>query len=204
MALKIVQAGEKVLRQRAAALTVEQIRSRETKQLIEEMRQTMYAAPGVGLAAPQVGVPLQLAVIEDKAEYQKDVPAEVIQARERKPVGFHVIVNPVITLEAGEDVAFFEGCLSVAGATAVVERARRVRVDCLDHKGKAQTIRASGWYARILQHEIDQLQGTLYLDRMMTRTFMTVENFGKFWKYAGRAEWGELLEANPLTGKPIR
>lgn len=197
MALKIVQAGEKVLRQRAAVLTPDQIRSKETRQLIEQMRETMYEAPGVGLAAPQIGLPLQLAVIEDKAEYQKDAPPEFIKERERKPVGFHVIANPVITLEPDDSVAFFEGCLSVAGATAVVKRARRVRVDCLDHKGKPCTINASGWYARILQHEIDHLHGTLYVDRMLTRTFMTVDNFSRLWKYAGENEWGELL--NPGT-----
>jgi peptide deformylase len=197
MALKIVQAGEKVLRQRAAVLTAEQIRSKETQLLIDQMRETMHEAPGVGLAAPQIGLPLQLAVIEDKAEYQKDAPAEFIKERERKPVGFHVIVNPVITLEPDDDVAFFEGCLSVAGLTAVVKRARHVRVECLDHKGKPRTIDASGWYARILQHEIDHLHGTLYVDRMMTRTFMTVDNFSRLWKYARENEWSELLK--PVT-----
>ena len=193
MALKILQAGEKVLRQRAALLTGDQIRSRETQQLIEEMRATMREAPGVGLAAPQVGLPLQLAVIEDKAEEQKDTPPEFNKDRERKPVSFHVIVNPVITLDPGDEVAFFEGCLSVAGSTAVVSRARRVRVHCLDHKGKPLTIHASGWYARILQHEIDHLHGTLYIDRMLTRTFMTVDNFTRLWKYSKEEQWNELL-----------
>jgi peptide deformylase len=196
MALTILQAGERVLRQRAGLLTIEQLRSRETRQLIDEMRQTMREAPGVGLAAPQIGVPLQLAVIEDKAEFQSDAPPEFVKEREREPVPFHVIVNPVLTIETGDDVAFFEGCLSVAGATAVVARARRVRVNCLDHKGKPRTIHASGWYARILQHEIDHLNGTLYLDRMLTRTFMTVDNFARFWKYARQNEWSELLTNN--------
>ena len=108
-----------------------------------------------------------------------------------------MIVNPVITLEPDDDVAFFEGCLSVAGLTAVVKRARHVRVECLDHKGKPRTIDASGWYARILQHEIDHLHGTLYVDRMMTRTFMTVDNFSRLWKYARENEWSELLK--PVT-----
>jgi peptide deformylase len=141
MGLKIVQAGEKVLRQRARALTVNEIRSRATQQLIDSLRETMHAAPGVGLAAPQIGLGLQLAVIEDKAEYQRDAPPDFIQERERKPVAFHVLVNPVITLEPGDEAEFFEGCLSVAGATAVVSRARRARVDCLDHNGKSKTIR---------------------------------------------------------------
>jgi peptide deformylase len=193
MGLKIVQAGEKVLRQRARALTVNEIRSRATQQLIDSLRETMHAAPGVGLAAPQIGLGLQLAVIEDKAEYQRDAPPDFIQERERKPVAFHVLVNPVITLEPGDEAEFFEGCLSVAGATAVVSRARRARVDCLDHNGKSKTIHATGWYARILQHEIDHLYGTLYVDRMLTRTFMTLENFNNYWKYAAKERWGELL-----------
>jgi len=191
--MKIVQAGERVLRQRARPLTVKELRSRETRRLIESMRETMHAAPGVGLAAPQVGSPLQLAVIEDPAE----APPEILKDRERQPVAFHVIVNPVITLDPGNDLSFFEGCLSVAGSTAVVARARRVRVDCLAHKGNPRTIHASGWYARILQHEIDHLHGTLYLDRMLTRTFMTVENFNQFWKSAGPEEWSQLLSSSP-------
>jgi peptide deformylase len=194
MGLKIVQAGEKVLRQRASALSVNQIRSRETQELIDAMRETMYEAPGVGLAAPQIGLSVQLAVIEDKAEYQREAPVDFIKERERKPVAFHVIANPVITVEPGDEAEFFEGCLSVAGATAVVSRARRVRVDCLDHKGKPRTIHASGWYARILQHEIDHLFGTLYVDRMLTRTFMTVENFTRYWKYSNKEAWSVLLD----------
>ncbi len=70
------------------------------------------------------------------------------------------------------DVEFFEGCLSLPGYTAIVPRAREVRVECLDDKGARQVIEASGWYARILQHEIDHLQGTLYLDRMLSRTLL--------------------------------
>ena len=193
MQLNIIQAGEKVLRQRANPLSVEDLRARETRQLIESMRETMYSAPGVGLAAPQIGLPVQLAVIEDKAEYQRDSPPEFLKERDRQPVPFQVLVNPVITLEPGDDVAFFEGCLSVSGATAVVARARRVRVDCLDHKGKPCTIHASGWYARILQHEIDHLHGMLYLDRMLTRTFMTLDNFNRYWKTAPALAWRELL-----------
>ena len=191
-----------VLRQRAAPLTVDQLRSRETKQLIDAMRETMHDAPGVGLAAPQVGLPLQLAVIEDKPEYHRDAPPEFIKEREREPVAFHVIVNPVITLLPGDDVTFFEGCLSVAGATAVVPRARHVRVDCLDHKGKPRTIHASGWYARILQHEIDHLYGTLYLDHMLSRTFMNLENFTRLWKYSKEKEWSELLDKSPIKKTP--
>ena len=105
MNLKIVQAGEPVLREAARPLTAAEIASAEIQQLIELMRETMRDAPGVGLAAPQIGLPLQLAVIEDVAE---------IEATERAPVPFHVIANPRLTLGA-EMVDFFEGCLSVEG-----------------------------------------------------------------------------------------
>ena len=192
MRLKIVQVGEPVLRQAARRLTPDDIRSRDTQQLIEWMRETMYDAPGVGLAAPQVGLGLQLAVIEDKPEYIKDNPAAA-KERDRKPVPFHVIVNPAITLLDDPGIEFFEGCLSLAGFTAVVPRARRVRVDCLDHNGKSKTIEASGWYARILQHEIDHLQGTVYIDRMYARTFMEMENYTRHWRDKPTPEALKLL-----------
>jgi peptide deformylase len=181
MPLDIVQAGETVLRERARSLSTARIRSREVQRLIESMRETMYKAPGVGLAAPQVGKDLQIAVIEDKPEYVKDTDPKILKERERTPVPFHVIINPRIALEEVR-VEFFEGCLSLTGFTAVVSRARRVRVDCLDHQGEPRTIEATGWYARILQHEIDHLYGTLYIDRMYSRTFMGMENFNRYWK----------------------
>src|SRR5277367_5226045 len=146
--LEIKSAGEPVLRQTARKLTREEILSPTVQQLIENMRETMYKAPGVGLAAPQIGLGLQLAVIEDKAEYMKDIRPEVLAERERKPVPFQVIINPVLTLEASPDADFFEGCLSLPGLTALVLRAGRVRVECLDHRARPQTIHASGWYAR--------------------------------------------------------
>jgi peptide deformylase len=182
MKLKIMQVGEAVLRRQTKALTPEEIRSRETQNLIEWMRETMYDAPGVGLAAPQIGLGLQLAVIEDKPENMKDASADFIKERERKPVPFHVVINPKISLESAADVEFFEGCLSLAGFTAMVARALKVRVECLDHKGNAKVIEASGWYARILQHEIDHLKGTVYIDRMYPRTLMSVDNFNRYWK----------------------
>lgn len=192
MRLKIVQAGEAVLRQRARMLTREEISAPETQRLIEAMRDTMHDAPGVGLAAPQVGLGLQLAIIEDKPEYIRETPAEISREREREPIPFHVIINPEIV--AGEEQAeFFEGCLSVTGFTALVRRAKRVKVECLDHTGEAKTIVASGWYARILQHEIDHLHGTLYLDRMYTRSFMSGDNFNRYWKSKPVAEMVELL-----------
>lgn len=192
MRLKIVQAGEQVLRETARPLNGAEIRSREIQDLIDSMRETMHDAPGVGLAAPQVGQALQIAVIEDKPEYTRDAPATFIKERERKPVPFHVLINPRIVSSSGPEIEFFEGCLSVAGFTAVVGRTRQVRVECLDQNGEGRAIDASGWYARILQHEIDHLQGALYVDRMQTRTFMTVENYNRYWKEKTIAETRKL------------
>jgi peptide deformylase len=149
------------------------------RDLIALMRETMRDAPGVGLAAPQIGLPLQLAVIEDREELFKGIDPAALAQRERRPVPFQVIINPAITVD-GPDVEFFEGCLSLAGFSAVVPRAQRARVECLDHNGEPVVIEASGWHARILQHEIDHLQGTLYVDRMLTRTFTTMENLTRF------------------------
>jgi len=174
MALPILQTGEPVLRQSARPLRPNEIRSREIRDLIDEMKETMYAAPGVGLAAPQIGRAIQLAVIEDREQYMKDWTAEQLAERERKPVPFHVVINPRLTLLGDEKVEFFEGCLSVQGMMALVPRSRSVRVECLDEHAKPRVIEATGWYARILQHEIGHLLGTLYLDCMVARTLMTV------------------------------
>jgi peptide deformylase len=180
MRLKIVQAGEAVLRGQARELSREELRSAEIRQLIDWMRETMRDAPGVGLAAPQVGLPLQLAVIEDAADLQRAIAPERLAERGRRPVPFHVIANPSIELD-GDAAEFFEGCLSVPGLTALVPRPLRARVNCLDHEGEPVTIKADGWYARILQHEIDHLHGVLYLDRMHSRSMMTVEHLTRHW-----------------------
>ncbi|WP_158751912.1 peptide deformylase [Acidobacterium sp. S8] len=177
MVLKIVQVGDPVLRTKARPLTKEEIRSALIRELIADMRETMHAAPGVGLAAPQVGQSLQLAVIEDKAEYHKNLNKADLKAREREPIPFHVIINPEIELLTPPEIAFHEGCLSVPGFMAVVSRAQKVRVTCLDERGKPGVVDASGWHARILQHEIDHLNCRIYIDRMRSETFSTLENY---------------------------
>ena len=183
MLLPIVHAGEPVLRQPARALSPKEIKSKEIQKVIEHMRETMRGAPGVGLAAPQVGLSLQLAVIEDRKEYHKDVSAEQLALRERRPVAFHVVINPRIhNATDGQIAEFFEGCLSLPGFFALVPRRRNVQVECLDHRGNPKSIEASGWYARILQHEIDHLHGNLYIDRMHSRSFSSTQNWEKFWK----------------------
>ncbi len=180
MRLKIIEVGEAMLRSRARVLTRDELRSAEIQQLIEWMRETMRDAPGVGLAAPQVGLALDLAVIEDPEDAQRTIAPQKLAERGRRPVPFHVIVNPKLQLE-GEKVEFFEGCLSFPGFSALVPRALQARVECLNHEGKPMTIQADGWYARILQHEIDHLHGTLYVDRMYSRSLMTVDHLTKHW-----------------------
>ena len=187
MRLKIVQAGEPVLRQRARPLSLEEIVLPETQQLITWMHETMRDAPGVGLAAPQVGWPVQLAVIEDRPEYSKDIPADRLAERDRSPVPFQVLINPRIVAHSNGDQSnqqaeFFEGCLSLPGYSALVKRSSQVAVEYLDDRGQPRRIEAHGWYARILQHEIDHLHGSLYIDRMDPRSFMSIDNLARHWK----------------------
>jgi peptide deformylase len=182
MLLKLLQVGERVLRQNARHLTKVEVVSTSIQDLISSMHETLRDAPGVGLAAPQVGVPIQLAIIEDLPEYWREIPESELKARDRRAVAFHVIVNPRIAQMNDLNVDFFEGCLSLNGFTAIVPRASDITVECLDECGEPKVIQASGWYARILQHEIDHLNGTLYIDRMKSRTFMSLENYRRHWK----------------------
>ena len=182
MPLSIVEVGDPVLRRVARALSQEEIRSPEIQKLIGQMRETMHEAPGVGLAAPQVGHAIQLAVIEDREQYHKDIAPEQLAAKERRRVPFHVLINPRVVWQSEDTREFFEGCLSLPGYTAIVRRAHAVKVECLDETGNSRSIDANGWYARILQHEIDHLQGHLYIDRMEMRSFSSLDNFSEFWK----------------------
>ena len=182
MRLKIVQAGDPVLREAAQPLTTGDIVKDEVQRLIRDMQETMHDAPGVGLAAPQVGLPLQLAVIEDQEEILKNLPDQELALKGRRPVPFHVLINPKI-VRAGEDkVEFHEGCLSLMGFSAIVPRTLTVRVEYLDEWGEPHSVDADGWYARILQHEIDHLHGTLYIDRMHSRTFTSLDNWNRYRK----------------------
>jgi peptide deformylase len=130
----------------------------------------------------QVGISVSLAVIEDRQEYQVKLSQSQLCEKERRPIAFHVVINPMIVSAAGKSLEFFEGCLSVAGYTAIVPRHGKVTVECLNERAESVRIDASGWYARILQHEIDHLGGMLYTDRMQARTFSTLENMERYWK----------------------
>jgi len=134
MKLKIVQAGDPILRQQSRPLTREEISSPSIQQLIGLMRDAMREAPGVGLAAPQIGESIQLAVIEDRVRYIADLSADELAERQRIAIPFHVIINPKLSFLDDSSAEFFEGCLSVEGFQAIVDRALNVRVDCLNER----------------------------------------------------------------------
>ncbi|HEV7126815.1 MAG TPA: peptide deformylase [Ktedonobacterales bacterium] len=129
------------------------------ERLIQDMWETMYDAPGVGLAAPQVGVPLRVLVAEWREE------------REDGDHEDHVaLVNPEIVKRSSEELTGTEGCLSIPGFVGDnIRRATWVTVKARDPKGKEVRIHAEGWFARVLQHEIDHLDGVLFTDRLDRR-----------------------------------
>ena len=172
----IVQAGHPVLRMRAVPFDG-QLDAALLRALIDVMRRTMHAAPGVGLAAPQIGLPLRLAVLEDMWAADE----EVARTRERAPLPFTAVLNPVCLPLGEERASFFEGCLSVRGYTAVVRRAARVEARWTAPDGSSRSADFSGWQARIVQHETDHLNGTLYLDRAETRSLCSNEEYAARW-----------------------
>ncbi|CAL9642472.1 peptide deformylase [Streptomyces sp. NPDC057838] len=174
--LPIVAAGDPVLR-RGTAPYDGQLGPALLARFVEALRVTMRAAPGVGLAAPQVGVGLRIAVIEDPAP----VPEEVRLARGRVPQPFRVLVNPAYEPVGEARAAFFEGCLSVPGWQAVVARPATVRLTGQDERGRALDEVVTGWPARIVQHETDHLDGVLYLDRAEPRSLSSQQAVAERW-----------------------
>ncbi|MEV5277806.1 peptide deformylase [Streptomyces sp. NPDC051994] len=199
--LPIVSAGDPVLR-RPSGPVDDRLDRRRLGRLIEAMRETMHAAPGVGLAAPQVGLPLRLAVIEDAAE----VSEEVRQVRGRVPQPFRVLVNPSYEAVGPNRAAFFEGCLSVPGWGAVVARHEKVRLRALDEHGREVDEVFTGWPARIVQHETDHLDGTLYLDLAELRSLSSREAMAERWAQPTPAAAAEALGfdlgATPSDSRP--
>lgn len=181
--LPIVAAGDPVLR-RAAEPFDGQLDPSLLARFVAALRDTMRAAPGVGLAAPQVGVPLRLAVIEDPAP----VPEEIREVRGRVPLAFRVLVNPVYEPVGAARAAFFEGCLSVPGWQAVVARPAEVRLLAQDEHGSPVDEVFTGWPARIVQHETDHLDGMLYLDRAELRSLSSNEAMAERWTQPTPAE----------------
>jgi peptide deformylase len=152
----------------------------ELTPLVQAMHQTMLASHGVGLAANQVGITRQLLVIADRARATALLSQELLTARQREPVAFYALANPTYEVVGYEHATWFEGCLSVPGYTAAVRRPLRLRVRGADPIGGERVeFEATGWHARIMQHEIDHLRGILYVDRMYPRSFMTKEHYGQ-------------------------
>lgn len=167
MVREIVQVGTPVLRQLARVVTHDEIRSPAIAELIESMRETMLAAYGVGLAGPQIGEPLQIAVIEDPAEGLDPADAAI---RRCCHVQFHVIVNPEIEILEGGSVVFLESCLSVTGFVAEVPRAVSVRVKALNHRGVPQSrfsLGVEAWY------HVPVVEGTQPSSRNRPPTFVS-------------------------------
>lgn len=123
----------------------------ELEELVADMAETMYAAPGVGLAAPQIGISLQLAVIDITRKNQ-----------EKQLI---VLVNPRIVRGEGEEIEE-EGCLSVREYSAKVKRYRKIWVEAQDIKGNPLNFEAEDFFARVIQHELDHLNGTLFIHRI--------------------------------------
>jgi peptide deformylase len=168
----ILQAGHPVLRAKAVPVPERLFGTKALQTLIELMRTTMREAPGVGLAAPQIGIPLRVIVVEDKDALMRFLTPDEIGERRRSALPFQAWINPVLRPLSEETAEFHEGCLSVPGFEAIVKRHLRIEVRGLDENGAAKTPAVfEGWPARIFQHEIDHLDGTLYIDRMDTRSF---------------------------------
>ncbi|TPF86246.1 peptide deformylase [Bifidobacterium sp. UTCIF-37] len=172
--LPIVQAGEPVLRQQTAAYDG-QLSKHTLAKLIDTMRTTMLEAPGVGLAATQIGLGLALAVVEDHVRDDEDDPREIAE------FPFHVIINPKYTPVGEKTASFYEGCLSFDGYQAVRRRWLDVDAEWDDEDGKHHKERLHGWPARIFQHETDHLSGELYIDKAEIRSLATNENLEDFW-----------------------
>lgn len=160
---EIIRMGHPTLRQSAAPYPVDSIGSSEFEQLVADMRETLHAYSGIGLAAPQIDVPYQIAIIEMEGGASRYGTIDALP--------FAVYVNPVITVLDEEDTAgYWEGCLSVPGLRGFVTRPQHIAVDYLNETGATCRLEASGFHATVFQHEFDHLLGTLFIDRISDTT----------------------------------
>lgn len=170
---KVVRMGHPVLRTPAQPLAPEAIGSEEIRRLLVDMIDTLHDYGGIGLAAPQVGEPLRLAIVE--------IPESGSRYGEIPGMPLTVFVNPAITVLDPAARGFWEGCLSVPGLRGFVERPQHVRVDYLDLEGREQSLELEGFLATVFQHEFDHLDGKLYIDRITdTRLLAFEEEFARF------------------------
>jgi peptide deformylase len=177
--LKVARIGHPIIRMPARDLTREEIRSPGLQRLVDDMVETMHEYDGVGLAGPQVHVGLRIAVVE--------VPGSDARAREAVPLTG--LINPRVTALGEETEAGWEGCLSVPDLRGVVPRLQRLRLDALDRNGKPWSADAQGFFARVIQHECDHLDGRVYLDRMKDmRTLSFLPEFERYVQHDEDAE----------------
>jgi peptide deformylase len=174
--LKVARMGHPVLRARAKAINPADIRSPELQRLIDDMFETMQEYQGIGLAAPQIHEGLRLFVAgmppSDHDDEDDDGPKVPLMA----------LINPELTLDEGEPVEDWEGCLSIPDIRGKVPRARQLTVRAYDRRGKRIEMRASGFTARVIQHETDHLDGVLFFDRMRAfETLTFLDEFGRYW-----------------------
>jgi peptide deformylase len=166
--LKVIKLGNPVLRQQALPIDLSEIKTSSFQQLVDDMFETMYDEPGIGLAAPQVGRSQQLVVMDCPGE--GGFPATAL-------------LNPHIAFYGPEQAESWEGCLSVDGLRGKVTRPSLVRVQALDRHGEPLDFEATGLYAVCIQHELDHLIGKVFLDRMTDMSTLTqLEEFEKFWQ----------------------
>lgn len=165
---QIIKMGNPLLREVADEFTPEEIKSAETKILLEDMWDSLAAVGGIGLAAPQIGISKQLTVIKLSEESDRYLDMEDTEA--------FVIFNPKITVLDETEQGFWEGCLSVPGLRGFVERPRSIRVDYLDENAESMYIEVEDFLATVFQHELDHLIGKLYVDRMKDITTLMFED----------------------------
>jgi peptide deformylase len=226
----IVRLGHPTLRTVARALEPGRIGEPAIQELIDDMIETMRAAHGVGLAAPQVGTSLQIFVYElaappppppasppapdqvlardgrDDQDHQDDDAQESRPPEpERAPaaaIPLHVVVNPMLTPQAGELVYDWEGCLSIPGLRGLVPRHPAVRVRGLDRQGQPLDYAAQGFEARIIQHENDHLNGVVFLDRMRDLKALAFREEWERYMAAGAAEPPDPLDPQAHSSHP--
>ncbi|HLF32362.1 MAG TPA: peptide deformylase [Xanthomonadales bacterium] len=165
---EIIRMGHPTLRQVARPLVLEELSSRFIDQLIRDMVDTLHQAGGIGLAAPQVNESLRLAIIE--------IPGGESRYGEIPAMPLTVFVNPEIEVLDGGSAGCWEGCLSVPGLRGFVERPQHIRVRSLDLRGNRLETELHGFFATVLQHEFDHLDGKLYLDRLKDTRLLVFED----------------------------
>jgi len=172
--LKVARLGHPVIRTPAEAVPKESLRSPDVQRFIDDMIETMREYDGVGLAAPQVHVSKQIAVIE--VEENRRYPGE-------GSIPLTVLINPRIVQAAKRQVEDWEGCLSIDGFRGKVPRAETLEVEAFTRNGEKTRLRAQGFFARVIQHECDHLAGHVFLDRMPNlKTLTHLQEFVRYWQ----------------------